>query len=118
MAQSNMTYRIEDSDRASRGGVNSEFGHNRSAYDLFRWKGGPFCKHAWRMALYRLEGETIEVDGEDVSIDYTDYEEVKSIPKSYIPSPWGSKKEAQIAPNEMGEARGRYPGYKKRKDKI
>ena len=118
MAQSNMTYRIEDIDRASRGGVNSEFGHNRSAYDLFRWKGGPFCKHAWRMALYRLEGETIEVDGEDVSIDYTDYEEVKSIPKSYIPSPWGWKKEAQIAPNEMGEARGRYPGYKKRKDKI
>jgi hypothetical protein len=118
MAQSNMVYRIEDIDRASRDGVNSEFGHNRSAYDLFRWKGGPFCKHAWRMALYRLEGETIEVDGEDVVVDYDEYEEVRSIPQSYIPSPWGWKKEAQVAPNQMGEGRGRYPGWQKRKDKI
>ena len=118
MAQSNMVYRIEDIDRASRGGVNSEFGHKGGAYDLFRWKGGPFCKHAWRMALYRLEEQTIEVDGEDVGVDYNDYEEVQSIPKSYIPSPWGWKKEAQIAPNQMGESRGRYPGWQKRKDKI
>ena len=118
MAQSNLVYRIEDIDEASRAGVNSEFGHKKKSYDLFRWKGGPFCKHAWKMVLYRLEEQTIEIDGEDVGIDYEGYEEVQRIPQSYIPSPWGWKKEAQIAPNKMGEARGRYPGYKKRKDKI
>ena len=118
MAQSNMVYRIEDIDRASRNGVNSEFGHKKEPYDLFRWKGGPFCKHAWRMALYRLEEQTIEIDGEDVGIDFEEYEEVSSIPKSYIPSPWGWKKEAQIAPNKMGVGRGRYPGWQRRKGKI
>ena len=118
MAQSNMVYRIEDIDRASRNGVNSEFGHKKEPYDLFRYKGGPFCKHAWRMVLYRLEEQTIEIDGEDVVIDYDEYEEVSSIPKSYIPSPWGWKKEAQIAPNKMGVGRGRYPGWQKRKGKI
>tara|TARA_R100000808_G_scaffold24862_1_gene58846 strand:+ start:2420 stop:4357 length:1938 start_codon:yes stop_codon:yes gene_type:complete len=119
MAQSNMVYRIEDIDRASRTGVNSEFGHKRRAYDLFRYKGGPFCKHAWRMVLYRLEEQTISIDEgvEDVEI-IGQYEEVPNIPKSYIPSPWGWKKEAQIAPNEMGEGRGRYPGWRQRKDKI
>ena len=118
MAQSNMVYRIEDIDRAKREGVNSEFGHKGKPYDLFRYKGGPFCKHAWRMALYRLEEQTIEIDGEDVVIDFDEYEEVSSIPKSYIPSPWGWKKEAQIAPNKMGVGRGRYPGWQKRKGKI
>ncbi len=119
MAQSNMVYRIEDIDRASRTGVNSEFGHKQRSYDLFRWKGGPFCKHAWRMVLYRLEEQTISIDEgvEDVEI-IGQYEEVPSIPKSYIPSPWGWKKEAQVAPNQMGEGRGRYPGWQKRKDKI
>lgn len=120
MAQSNLVYMIEDIDAASRAGINSEFGHGKGGapYDLFRWKGGPFCKHAWSMALYRLDEQTIEIDGEDVGVDYEGYEEVQRIPQSYIPSPWGWKKEAQIAPNKMGEARGRYPGYKKRKDKI
>ena len=108
MSQSNMVYRIEDIDRAKREGVNSEFGHKRRPYDLFRWKGGPYCKHAWRMALYRLEGKTIEVDGEEVIIDYDEYEEVRTIPKSYMPSPWGWRKEAQVAPNEM-PSRGKYP---------
>ena len=108
MSQSNMVYRIEDIDRAKREGVNSEFGHKKKPYDLFRWKGGPYCKHAWRMALYRLEGKTVEVDGEEVIIDYDEYEEVKTIPKSFIPSPWGWKKEAQVAPNVM-PSRGKYP---------
>ena len=70
------------------------------------------------MALYRLEEQTIEIDGEDVGIDFEEYEEVSSIPKSYIPSPWGWKKEAQIAPNKMGVGRGRYPGWQRRKGKI
>jgi hypothetical protein len=125
-ARNGVVYRLEDIDRASRDGVNSKFGHGKGggAYDLFKWKGGPFCKHAWKMALYRLESETISIDEiGDVDIETIDaeYERVKTIPKSYIPSPWGWYKGtggARTAPNKMGEARGRYPGYKKRKDKI
>ena len=123
-ARNGVVYRIEDIDRASRDGVNSEFGHKRQAYDLFKWKGGVFCKHAWKMVLYRLESETVAVDEiGDVDIETIDaeYERVKTIPKSYIPSPWGWYKGiggARTAPNKMGEARGRYPGWQKRKDKI
>ena len=125
-AKNGVVYRLEDIDRASRDGVNSKFGHGKGggAYDLFKWKGGPFCKHAWKMVLYRLESETISIDDiGDVDIETIDaeYERVKTIPKSYIPSPWGWYKGtggAKTPPNKMGKARGRYPGYEKRKDKI
>jgi hypothetical protein len=125
-ARNGVVYRLEDIDRASRDGVNSKFGHGKGggAYDLFKWKGGPFCKHAWKMVLYRLESETIAIDDigdADIETIDAEYERVKTIPKSYIPSPWGWYKGtggARTAPNKMGEARGRYPGYKKRKDKI
>ena len=125
-ARNGVVYRLEDIDRASRDGVNSKFGHGKGGapYDLFKWKGGPFCKHAWKMVLYRLESETIAIDDiGDVDIETIDaeYERVKTIPKSYIPSPWGWYKGtggARTAPNKMGEGRGRYPGWQKRKDKI
>lgn len=125
-AKNGVVYRLEDIDRASRDGVNSKFGHGKGggAYDLFKWKGGPFCKHAWKMVLYRLESETISIDeigDTDIETLDTEYERVKTIPKSYIPSPWGWYKGtggARTAPNKMGEGRGRYPGWQKRKDKI
>ena len=123
-ARNGVVYRLEDIDRASRDGVNSEFGHKRQAYDLFKWKGGPFCKHAFKMVLYRLESETISIDeigDTDVETIDAEYERVKDIPKSYIPSPWGWYRGtggARTAPNKMGEGRGRYPGWEKRKDKI
>ena len=123
-ARNGVVYRLEDIDRASRDGVNSEFGHKRQAYDLFKWKGGPFCKHAFKMVLYRLESETISIDeigDTDIETIDAEYERVKDIPKSYIPSPWGWYRGtggARTAPNKMGEGRGRYPGWEKRKDKI
>tara|TARA_R100001463_G_scaffold28426_2_gene65164 strand:+ start:3687 stop:5645 length:1959 start_codon:yes stop_codon:yes gene_type:complete len=125
-AKNGVVYRLEDIDRASRDGVNSKFGHGKGggAYDLFKWKGGPFCKHAWKMVLYRLESETISIDeigDADIETIDAEYERVKTIPKSYIPSPWGWYKGtggAKTPPNKMGKARGRYPGYEKRKDKI
>ena len=125
-ARNGVVYRLEDIDSASRDGVNSKFGHGKGggAYDLFKWKGGPFCKHAWKMVLYRLESETISIDeigDTDIETLDAEYERVKTIPKSYIPSPWGWYKGtggARTAPNKMGEGRGRYPGWQKRKDKI
>jgi hypothetical protein len=29
-------------------GVNKSFGHNKKNYSLFKYKGGPFCKHFWQ----------------------------------------------------------------------
>jgi hypothetical protein len=29
-------------------GVNKSFGHNKKNYSLFKYKGGPFCKHYWQ----------------------------------------------------------------------
>ena len=85
--------------------------------------------YKWKEILNYLkphinESETISIDEiGDTEVETIDaeYERVKDIPKSYIPSPWGWYRGtggARTAPNKMGEARGRYPGYKKRKDKI
>ena len=40
-------YRLEDIDAASRDGVNKNFGHQGQPYDLFKYKGGPYCGHVW-----------------------------------------------------------------------
>lgn len=100
-------YRLEDIDKASRDGVNKEFGHKPAGadkpqpYDLFKFKGGVNCGHYWEQVLYRLKNKTKKSD------KLYDYKEVKSIPKSYVPSPRGTK-ESIIAPKDMKDG-GAYP---------
>ena len=88
-------YRIEDIDRATKSGkVNTKFGHKGKAYDLFRWKGGPYCHHIWEAVLYRLKDKT------KPSKYLRNYQETGSIPKTYSPTPYGYK-DAAIAPVDM-----------------
>ncbi len=106
LARAGFVYRIEDIDKASREGVNRQLGHKGRPYDLFRFKGGVYCRHAWKVILYRLKEGTELREGQ--SLD--DYKKTDSIPKTYTPKPRGIK-DAVIAPENMPN-RGHYPGVK------
>ena len=95
-----VVYRVEDIDKASRAGVNKSFGHKGRAYDLFKYKGGVNCGHFFSEVLYRLKSKTMKKKIQN-------YDEVKSIPKSYKPTPAGHKK-AKVAPKDMAN-NGAYP---------
>ena len=101
MADAGIVWRIEDIDKASREGVNRELGHNRQPYDLFKFKGGIYCRHKWKKVLYRLESNT------EPSENLGNYKKTRTIPKSYMKNPIGSK-QAGIAPENMPN-RGAYP---------
>jgi hypothetical protein len=107
LSRGGFVYRIEDIDIASRAGINKQLGHKRKAYDLFKFKGGVYCRHKWKEILYRLKKGTKLKDGQ--SLD-NDYNKVDSIPKSYVRNPKGIK-ESKIAPVNMPN-QGHYPGVK------
>ena len=86
-------YRIEDIDAASQSGVNKKFGHKGMKYDLFKYKGGVYCTHAWKAVLYRLKSDSVLKDKQPL----TDYKNVKNIPKSYEPNPRGIDESKQAA---------------------
>ncbi len=106
LASAGFVYRLEDIDKASREGVNRQLGHKGRPYDLFRFKGGVYCRHAWKVILYRLKDGTELRDAESMD----DYTKTDSIPKSYTPKPRGIK-DAVIAPENMPN-QGHYPGVK------
>jgi hypothetical protein len=106
LARAGFVYRIEDIDKASKEGVNRQLGHKGRPYDLFRFKGGVYCRHAWKVILYRLKDGTELKDAESME----DYKKVDSIPKSYTPKPRGIK-DAVTAPEDMKD-NGHYPGVK------
>jgi len=106
LARGGFVYRLEDIDKASREGVNKQLGHKGKPYDLFRFKGGVYCRHAWKIILYRLKEGTELREGQSMD----DYSKTDSIPKSYTPKPRGIK-DAVIAPENMPN-QGHYPGVK------
>jgi len=106
LSRAGFVYRIEDIDKASREGVNRQLGHKGRPYDLFRFKGGVYCRHAWKVILYRLKDGSVLKDADSMD----DYKKVDSIPKTYTPKPRGIK-DAVIAPENMPN-RGHYPGVK------
>lgn len=104
-----IVYRLEDIDKASRD-MNFKAAklpmHNGQKYDLFKFKGGVYCRHKWQQVLYKIK------KGKEVgSDDLDDYKKTKSIPKSYEPKPRG-RKQAVKAPVNMPN-NGHHPNYKK-----
>ena len=41
-------YTRDEINQLSFQGVNKSFGHNGNNYSLFKYKGGPYCKHSWQ----------------------------------------------------------------------
>ena len=102
-----IVYRLEDIDKASRD-MNFKAAklpmHNGQKYDLFKFKGGVYCRHKWQQILYKIK------KGKEVgSDDLDDYKKTKSIPKSYEPKPRG-RKQAVKAPVNMPN-NGHHPNY-------
>ena len=98
-----VVYRLEDIDKAGVDGVNGSFAHSGGSYDLFKFKGGIYCKHFFQERLYKLkkkDGEYVE----DKALSSSD--EVSTIPNSYKPTPVGNK-QAPIKPINMPN-RGAY----------
>lgn len=104
-----IVYRLEDIDKASRD-MNFRAAklpmHKGEKYDLFKFKGGVYCRHKWQQVLY-----TIKKGKEVGSDDLDDYKKTKSIPKSYEPTPRGAQ-QAKKAPVNMPN-NGHHPNYKK-----
>ena len=101
LSSSGIVYRLEDIDKASRDGINKQLGHKGASYDLFKFKGGVYCRHKWNRVLYRLKTNT------KPSSDLIDYKKTREIPKTYIKSPRGTK-QSEIAPINMPN-QGAYP---------
>ena len=104
-----IVYRLEDIDKASRD-MNFKAAelpmHKGQKYDLFKFKGGVYCRHKWQQILYKIK------KGKEVgSDDLDDYKKSKTIPKSYEPKPRG-RKQAVKAPVNMPN-NGHHPNYKK-----
>ena len=103
-----IVYRLEDIDKASRD-MNFKAAklpmHNDQKYDLFKFKGGVYCRHKWQQILYKIKkGKKVGSD------DLDDYKKSKTIPKSYEPKPRG-RKQAKKAPVNMPN-NGHHPNYK------
>ena len=101
MSNRNVVWTIEDIDRATDQGVNQRLGHKGKAYDLFKFKGGVYCRHKFVRVLYRLESNT------EPSNNLNAYKKTRKIPTRYDRNPRGSK-QAKIAPENMPK-RGAYP---------
>jgi len=101
LSRSGVVYRLEGIDAASRDGINSNLGHKGRPYDLFKFKGGIYCRHKWVKVLYRLKKST------QPSEDLIDYKKTRTIPKTYNKSPRGTK-QSEIAPVNMPN-QGAYP---------
>jgi len=86
LSKSGVVYTIEDIDKASRAGINGEFSpKGKKTYDLFKYKGGCYCRHAFKQILYRRK------KGADVSENLKNYRRTGDIPSTYKRNPWGSK---------------------------
>ena len=99
-----IVWRLEDIERASFGRkeeVNVDFRHENMRYNIFTLKGGVYCKHIWKRVLFRLKSNT------EKSNNLDDYRKTKTIPKSYLRNPIGSKKAAK--PTFKQDGQGRYP---------
>jgi hypothetical protein len=116
LSDSGLVWRLEDIDNASFGklviengkgvrkdeNVNTEFRHKPDLpYNIFTLKGGVYCQHKWVRVLYRLKKNT------KVSENLDNYKKTRTIPKSYLKNPRGSKK-ASIATDKQ-KGRGAYP---------
>lgn len=108
-----VVYRLEDIDKASRQ-MNFKAAelpmHKDQKYDLFKFKGGVYCRHKWQQVLYRMKVDAA-LDGKKGSKNLKDYDVVKEIPKSYEAKPRGHK-QAKKAPVNMPN-KGHHPNYKK-----
>jgi len=55
MTSEGAVFRYEDIVQMSFKGVNRSFGHKGQNYNLFLYKGGPYCNHFWERRIYKVK---------------------------------------------------------------
>ena len=109
-----VVYRLEDIDKASRTldfkGAELPM-HKGQKFDLFRLKGGVNCSHYWSEVLYKRKKNADGTYKEDKALSSN--EEVKSIPKSYKPTPRGRQRAEKVESDRADK--GHHPNYTKGK---
>ena len=114
MARTNngVVYRLEDIDKASRTldfkGAELPM-HKGQKFDLFKFKGGVNCSHYWSEVLYKRKKNADGTYKEDKALSSN--EEVKSIPKSYKPTPRGRQRAEKVESDRADK--GHHPNYGK-----
>ena len=98
LTSKNLVFRKEDITLMSFKGLNSELGHNKSKYNLFKFKGGKNCHHFWERRVYKKKvTPNAEVEASDAVKD--GFKEPKN------------PKEVEVRPVDMPN-RGAYPKTK------
>ena len=70
LTSKNLVFRKEDITLMSFKGLNSELGHNKSKYNLFKFKGGKNCHHFWERKVYKKKvTPNTEVEASDAVQD-------------------------------------------------
>lgn len=109
-----VVYRLEDIDKASRTldfkGAELPM-HKAEKFDLFKFKGGVNCSHYWSEVLYKRKKNADGTYKEDKALSSN--EEVKSIPKSYKPTPRGRQRAEKVESDRADK--GHHPNYTKGK---
>ncbi len=109
-----VVYRLEDIDKASR---DMDFKmaelpmHKGQKFDLFKFKGGVNCSHYWSEVLYKRKKNADGTYKDDKALSSN--EEVKSIPKSYKPTPRGRQRAEKVEADRADK--GHHPNYIKGK---
>ena len=109
-----VVYRLEDIDKASRTldfkGAELPM-HKGQKFDLFKFKAGVNCCHYWSEVLYKRKKNADGTYKEDKALSSN--EEVKSIPKSYKPTPRGRQRAEKVESDRADK--GHHPNYIKGK---
>ena len=115
MERDNKVYRKEDIIQMQADGVNSELGHNKQPYSIWRHKGGVNCHHKWERRIYikrtRKDGEPYG-GGATTGVRKGSIKEAKKY--GFDPKRNKYKNEKRVAEAQIDRAdKGHHPNYRK-----
>lgn len=117
MHRTNKVYRKEDILQMQKDGVNSELGHNKQPYSLWRHKGGVNCYDTWERVIYikktKKDGEPYGGDALRGAYKSTVGQAKK---KGFDPKRNKYKNDRRVAEAQIDRAdKGHHPSYRKQK---
>jgi hypothetical protein len=117
MDRSKKVYRKEDILQMQKDGVNSELGHNKQSYSLWRHKGGVNCYHTWERVIYiKKTKNNGEPYGGDALRGTYKTTVGKAKKKGFDPKRNKWKNDRRVAEAQIDRAdKGHHPSYRKQK---
>lgn len=117
MDRSKKVYRKEDILQMQKDGVNSELGHNKQSYSLWRHKGGVNCYHTWERVIYiKKTKNNGEPYGGDALRGTYKTTVGKAKKKGFDPKRNKWKNDRRVAEAQIDRAdKGHHPSYRKNK---